>query len=140
MGPRLNLVLAIILFGPIGLAFGQESPAYSGARLFMTYCASCHGTDARGDGVVAAVLAFPVPDLTVLASENDGKFPADWVYETIDGRAEVVAHGPRDMPVWGLEFWWEEGEDDRAEDRVRDRIQALVGYLKSIQVRLEDET
>lgn len=132
-----NLIVSFVVAGalvsPSRLAFSQQFEPYSGERLFMTYCASCHGTDAKGDGVVAAVLAIPVPDLTVLSSENDGQFPGEWVYETIDGRGEVVAHGPRDMPVWGLEFWWEEGEDDTAEDGVRARIEALVAYLESIQ-------
>lgn len=117
----------------LALAFGlllslssvaNENAARLGERLFIGYCASCHGSDAKGDGVVAAVLAIPVPDLTKVG--NGGVFPAEWVYETIDGRAEVIAHGPRDMPVWGLEFWWEEGEGEMAERNVRRRIEALV--------------
>ena len=114
-------------------SFGGEGATSLGKRLFIGYCASCHGSDAKGDGVVAAVLAIPVPDLTTLSLGNGGVFPAEWVYETIDGRAEVIAHGARDMPVWGLEFWWEEGEGEMAERNVRRRIEALVDYIESIQ-------
>lgn len=131
----ISTLMAIVL----GLLFsasslGNEGRSRLGQRLFIGYCASCHGSDAKGDGVVAAVLEIPVPDLTRLSVGNGGAFPADQVYETIDGRAEVIAHGPRDMPVWGLEFSWEEGEDEMAEQNVRRRIEALVKYLRSIQV------
>ena len=114
-------------------SFSNDGAALLGERLFIGYCASCHGSDAKGDGVVAAVLAIPVPDLTTLSVGNGGVFPTEWVYETIDGRADVIAHGPRDMPVWGLEFWWEEGEGEMAERNVRRRIEALVDYIESIQ-------
>lgn len=45
-----------------------------------------------------------MPDLTALAKNNNGVFPFDRVYQIIDGRREVLAHGPRDMPVWGRNF------------------------------------
>jgi mono/diheme cytochrome c family protein len=50
----------------------QEPPRASdglGARLFMTHCASCHGRDARGDGIVAPVdLSPPSPHQTDVAA------------------------------------------------------------------------
>ena len=53
----------------------------------------------------------------------------DQVARFIDGRAEVKAHGPRDMPVWG-ECFYAETHDESA---VQARIAELVAYLQSIQ-------
>jgi hypothetical protein len=75
----------------------------------------------------------PVPDLTGLASRNGGEFPSQYVRDMIDGRSPVVAHGTRQMPVWGYEFWVEEGADIDAEATARELIERLVAYLASIQ-------
>ena len=104
-----------------------------GRRLYAENCASCHGVDARGDGLVARVLTKPVPDLTALASVNKGAFPTERVYRVIDGRVQIMAHGSRLMPVWGTEFWLDEGADERADVLAAERIHALIGYLKTIQ-------
>jgi len=37
------------------------------------------------------------------------------------------------MPVWGYEFWVEEGADPEAEDRVDTIVRNLVDYIRSIQ-------
>lgn len=81
-----------------------------------------------------------LPDLTVLAKKNDGVFPADRVKEVIDGRAELRAHGPREMPIWGNEYSKEAAEYyeevfhiSDAESFVSNRIQALVAYIQSLQ-------
>jgi hypothetical protein len=68
------------------------------------------------------------------------------VYEFIDGRKSIAAHGTRDMPVWGQVYNQETiGRfiDPKALDRakfstdpdavVRDRILSLVDYLNRIQ-------
>lgn len=107
---------------------------YSGAELFMRYCAACHGERAVGDGPVAATLVTVVPDLTRLSARAGGVFPAALVAETVDGRSPVLAHGTRQMPVWGYEFWYEEGGDVTAEGRAREMISDLLDYLESIQV------
>ena len=108
-----------------------------GKQDFETYCASCHGESAHGDGPVAEFIAIEAADLTKLARKNGGKFPAERVKEIIDGRREVKVHGPRDMPVWGDRF------DDEAnfpgfrpEDReivVRERVAQLTSYLEMLQ-------
>ena len=107
---------------------------YSGAELFLRYCAACHGESAQGDGPVAASFATPIPDLTRLAARRGGEFPANEIRETIDGRSPLVAHGTRQMPVWGYEFWIEEGADREAEARSREIISRLIGFLADIQV------
>ena len=66
----------------------------------------------------------PVPDLTRIAARHGGKFPDNWVYRVIDGRESLLSHGPRDMPVWGVELWREQGADVTAGQKTRDAIDA----------------
>lgn len=112
---------------------------YSGEELFERYCSACHGTSGRGDGPVASSLAAVVPDLTSLTQRYENEFPAAWVRETIDGRFQIMAHGPRSMPVWGYEFWLEEGADAPAEQETRALIERLVSFLRSIQEMPQNE-
>ena len=105
----------------------------SGEELFGRFCAACHGSQARGDGPVARSLSTAVPDLTRIEERNGGEFPADAVRQSIDGRSLAVAHGTRAMPVWGYEFWIEEGADITAERDARGIIRRLVEYLADIQ-------
>ena len=83
---------------------------------------------------MAAVLKIPTSDLRYLAAANAGTFPEELVYKIIDGRELRVAHGKRQMPVWGEEFLAMEGFDPAAERRVGAKIQALVDHLESIQL------
>lgn len=106
---------------------------YSGEELFARFCASCHGEHARGDGPVARSLNTAVPDLTRIRARY-GEFPVMLVRDTIDGRGvDIRAHGTRAMPVWGYEFSFEEGGDVMAQKVVRDAINKLVDYLRSLQ-------
>jgi len=105
----------------------------SGAELFGRYCASCHGPEGRGNGPVAPSLRTTPANLRLLASRGDGRFPAADIRQQIDGRAMGGAHGTREMPIWGYEFWVEEGGDITAEQAARDLIDRLVEFLASIQ-------
>ena len=75
-----------------------------GKSEFQSSCASCHGTDGKGKGPVSEQLKAPPSDLTMLAKNNNGVFPTNAVYETIDGRKVIAAHGKREMPIWGERF------------------------------------
>lgn len=121
----------------IALAQTFEPLDFSGEELFMRYCAACHGTDARGTGPVAGTLNKRVPDLTRLLSESGSEFPAAAIRDAIDGRAMAISHGTRQMPVWGYEFWVEEGADVTAERNAREMINRIVAYLESIQAEEE---
>jgi mono/diheme cytochrome c family protein len=103
----------------------------SGRKLFATYCASCHGVTGRGNGPAAEELRRRPADLTQFAKRNGGVFNAARVQTIVDGRA-VKAHGTMEMPVWGDAFKWREG---LPEDAIKNRIEALVRYLESIQER-----
>ncbi|MEY4094066.1 MAG: hypothetical protein RLZZ53_1265 [Acidobacteriota bacterium] len=104
-----------------------------GAEVFRTYCASCHGTAARGDGPLASAMTRKPANLTEIAQRNGGTFPSELVFKTIDGRQPVRGHGGPDMPVWGDAF--SRSREAGEAERVKAVIQSLVSYLDSIQVR-----
>ena len=79
-------------------------------------------------------MPIAVPDLTRLRQLSGDKFEEDLLRKIIDGREVVVVHGTRYMPVWGYEFWVEEGADEEARERVETIVDNLVEYLRSIQV------
>ena len=53
------------------------------------------------------------------------------IYQIIDGRVPVAGHGTGDMPIWGQTL--KESEKLKNETQVRQSINNLVDYLKSIQ-------
>ena len=83
--------------------------AGEGRKLFVRYCASCHGSDAKGGGPLAKNLKTPPPDLTRIP-KVDGKFPTVRVEQVIQGEAMTTTHGTREMPVWGSVFRRQAGE------------------------------
>jgi mono/diheme cytochrome c family protein len=105
----------------------------SGKSVFTTYCASCHGESGRGNGAVAVFLRRRPADLTQIAIRNKGTFPADRVFQMIDGRQVVKVHGDSQMPVWGDAFSKSTTESD--ERAIKVKIDALVEFLESIQER-----
>jgi S-disulfanyl-L-cysteine oxidoreductase SoxD len=67
----------------------------NGKRLFNTYCASCHGLEARGNGPVAKKF-IPPPDLRL---EVFRKRPDGFIYETIkDGGPLMPSQGEALLP------------------------------------------
>lgn len=125
----------IMLLAPV-LAFAQDAPmkqTTAGAALFSTYCSSCHGTTARGDGPLASSMIRKPANLIEIAKRNGGNYPSELVFRTIDGRQPVRGHGGPDMPVWGDAFSNSREAGDAA--RVKAVIQSLVDYLESIQLR-----
>jgi nucleotide-binding universal stress UspA family protein/mono/diheme cytochrome c family protein len=111
----------------------EQTQTVPGSAVFQTYCASCHGTSARGDGTLAASMTRKPANLTEIAKRNGGEFPRDLVYRTIDGRQPVRGHGGPDMPVWGDAF--KRSRDGGDEERIKRVIASLVDYLESIQLR-----
>jgi mono/diheme cytochrome c family protein len=138
---------ATLLAGPVVAAFcgaalaaqtappsGTRAVQDQGSSLYRMYCASCHGANARGDGPLAEVMKRRPPDLTEILKRNNGVFPKERIVEIVDGRRPVRGHGGPDMPVWGDAF--KRSIDVDGEEAVRRRIQAIVDYLETIQVRL----
>jgi mono/diheme cytochrome c family protein len=97
-----------IALGAATAAHAQQnsSEAHSpdvGKHEYDMHCAQCHGLSGKGDGPFARRRrsgAVPA-NLTELSNKNGGAFPFTRVYQTIDGRLRIKAHGPADMPIWG---------------------------------------
>jgi mono/diheme cytochrome c family protein len=102
----------------------------SGKEMYMTYCASCHGQDGKGNGSAAAALKTQPTDLTLLTVKNGGKFPELHVAEVIKGDTHTAAHGSKEMPVWGPVFLSMRPHDAAQEQM---RLSNLTKYLESIQ-------
>ena len=130
--PAAALVSLAALAAPAGQA--ADYSAYGGAELYHRFCESCHGKTGEGNGPVSGSLAVALPDLRRIALRHGGKFPDNWAYRVIDGREALISHGPRDMPVWGVELWREQGADVAAGAKTRDAIARLVDYLRELQV------
>jgi len=133
------VVLAAALAAPAGAA--ETRPIDVGKMEYEGACAVCHGTSGRGGGPMAAQLKSRMPDLTVLARNNNGVFPFDRVYQIIDGRQAVESHGTREMPVWGRAFrmqsslYFDGSVPHDSESSARSRILALTEYLYRLQGR-----
>ena len=107
----------------------QQTNEVSGSELFHSYCAVCHGQDGKGTGPAASALKTVPANLTLLAKNNGGKFPADHVKHVLSTNSEYAVHGSPDMPIWGPIFR-RMGADQNPGYL---RAQNLTEYLKSIQ-------
>lgn len=85
---------------PAAFAGGTPQASSEGKKLFMQYCATCHGPDAKGNGPSARALKKAPADLTKIP-KVDGKFPSAKVERIITGSDMLESHGSRDMPIWG---------------------------------------
>ncbi|HLW54558.1 MAG TPA: c-type cytochrome [Candidatus Angelobacter sp.] len=104
-------------------------PSLNGADLFRAHCAPCHGADGTGNGPVAPALSSRLSDLTTLSRRNGGIFPRARVQKIIAGDDEIVAHGSREMPIWGPIF--HQIEMDRDYGQVR--LTNVTKHIESIQ-------
>jgi mono/diheme cytochrome c family protein len=143
--PRALWILAATLVGAGWLALGGASGVRAGGAddeaakekitkgrvVYLRYCVSCHGKEARGDGSLAKDLRVPVPDLTTLALRSGGVYPEERVVRIITKGNEVRGHGTEDMPAWGPAF----NRTDGIETAVDEAIRSLAGYLGSVQRR-----
>ena len=130
------------LCGALGLlgalaagAAAQEQALPQGEELYRQYCGACHGINGDGNGPIAIVLDPRPADLRGIAARRHGVFPDAEIARIIDGRDPIVAHGTREMPVWGERFREEVGLGPATEARTRGKISLIVQYLKTIQSR-----
>jgi len=104
----------------------------NGKEMFTSYCAPCHGADARGNGPVAGALKTPPTDLTTLAKANHGKYPENHMVAVLRFGTEASAHGAAEMPVWGKVFAQMSKVNSQESDL---RTTNLIRYLETLQVR-----
>jgi mono/diheme cytochrome c family protein len=109
----------------------RNTIALTGQDVFRQYCAVCHGTSAKGDGPAAPALKTKPADLTRISQKNGGKFPEVRVQRVIRGEDEVIAHGSRDMPIWGEIFRHMSSNQDLGSVRIYN----LVKYIEGIQAK-----
>jgi mono/diheme cytochrome c family protein len=132
---------AFVLVMWVGAAHAQQSDHDLGKLEYTRACASCHGASGKGDGPVAKSLIKKPADLTQLSKSNNGVFPVTRVFAVIDGRVQVMVHGPREMPVWGETYT--RGLQERMprdfmskellDTMVRVRILVLIEYISTLQ-------
>ena len=142
------LSMAVVTLLVLFAATAAAEEETIGSDEYRVSCLSCHGVGGRGDGPLAKFLTVKPTDLTALARNNGGQypnlkagtFPFLRVYQVIDGRADVEAHGERAMPVWGNRYLMDHPMAAEVgpyagiyEKIVRGRILELVYYIQSIQ-------
>jgi mono/diheme cytochrome c family protein len=132
MHPRFILLAGLLLVA--NAADAVDYLTASGETLFGKFCASCHGSDARGKGAVSKYLKVAPPDLTLIAKRNGG-FDIAKVEQSIDGRIVIGAHGTRAMPVWGEEFTRTQIGEPEAERGTQLIIKRIVEHLRSVQAK-----
>jgi mono/diheme cytochrome c family protein len=117
----------------LALAACVQEPI-DGRQAFVADCAGCHGTDAKGDGPMAAQLTKPPANLTTLAARHGGTFPRDYVMSTIDGLARDP-HFSTAMPEFGAGDMGQTimVEQDGLGIPVPERLLALTDYLETLQ-------
>ena len=121
-----SLIFVSFMTGSNLSVFAEDTNA--GKMDYEASCAACHGKNGKGDGPVSEEMRTKPPDLTLIAKRNGGVFPTQVLYQVVDGRRTIRAHGSFEMPIWGFVF-----RSSGSEDVARERILAIIGYLKNIQ-------
>jgi mono/diheme cytochrome c family protein len=85
-----------------------------GRQLFLHYCATCHGDEARGDGQNASNLNPAPPDLTTSSSTHDAA-----LLRKVIGEGSAAAGRSPLSPPWGRSL-------------SRQEIDYLVAYCQSL--------
>ena len=139
------LVLAWLFFS-VSVATAQRGPVIKvkhvaidyvnpsdGRGMYAKYCASCHGVTGKGDGPAVPVFKHPPTNLTVLATNNGGKFPTLLVLHTVKFGPNAPQHGNVQMPVWNNIFRQMDWRSDDSIPQIRTRV--LTEYIKTLQAK-----
>jgi mono/diheme cytochrome c family protein len=136
MSMRAAVLTAVVAAFWVDVGAAEQPPptgAEAGEIVFRALCTSCHGKDARGGGPVAESLKVKPADLRLIARRRSGSFPQDEIGQYIDGRKAPLAHGTREMPVWGDKIATAAPVVQDREQRREQAVEALIAYLKTIQ-------
>lgn len=136
---RRGMATAAALAAPVAallIGMGDAAAAEpSGHELFLEYCASCHGSDAKGGGPMASELKQAPADLTRLGERFGSPLAKAKLVAVIDGRDMVRSHGSSAMPVWGKRLLRDVPPGAGTEVHKRGSIQAIVDWLDTVQGR-----
>jgi mono/diheme cytochrome c family protein len=110
--------------------FSLVSASTSGEEMYAVYCADCHGKDGRGQTLYARYSTVPPADLSQLARNNHGIYPAGKVSYVLRHGTGQFPNGPGYMPVWEP-LLRSLNADPPGITEVR--IQNLTAYVKTLQ-------
>ena len=129
-GQCLGVLVCALLLAEAAL---PQETIVRGREYYLRYCAPCHGNDGDGRGPMASALKASPPDLRYLGERYGLPLPTGTIARFIDGRQDVAAHGPRDMPVWGRRFYEVWAAKKSGEGDLQTQIRDIVQYLNAIQ-------
>lgn len=127
---------ALFAVALLALACGQSQRDYRievGGNVFDHKCARCHGENGEDPQYVEGY-GGKAPDLRLLSRRYGSPLPREELARFIDGRLDVEAHGPREMPVWGEELYDNLPENEEVEAMRAGTVELLLDYLETIQV------
>ena len=101
----------------------------SGAQMYQSYCASCHGTQGKGNGPAVEFLKTPPPDLTRLSLINGGEYPEARVFAKLSRSPHPQGEASLTMPDWDRLF----RSLDSSRSQVNLRAYNLTAYIQSLQ-------
>ena len=95
------ILLLILLLDVLATASDSNNELQDvvGKKEFVTYCASCHGSDGKGNGPMVNFLKRKPADLTQLSKANNGAFPFDRIYGVFDGTYILLNGRCRKLPA-----------------------------------------
>ena len=134
-------VCVALLFAASLAAFAEEpkpslakqlNADHPGYSEYQQYCAACHGVFADGKGLVVPVLTEKPADLRHLSARYGTPLSKQKLIRTIDGSEPILAHGSREMPIWGTRLY-EQVPNPMSDARQRGAILTILDYLESIQ-------
>ena len=137
---RFVMALGLLLALPLAARAEDPSPGLAdtgnakqpGYAEYQQYCAVCHGVFADGNGLVVPVLTQKPPDLRRLGARYGTPLSTQKLIRTIDGSEPILAHGSREMPIWGKRLY-EDLPGPMPDSRQRGAILTIIAYLRSIQ-------
>ena len=101
----------------------------SGAQMYQSYCASCHGAQGKGNGPAVEFLQTPAPDLTKLSLMNGGEYPEARVFAKLRRSSHSGDNASLTMPDWDRLF--RSLHFDRSYVNLREYN--LTTYIQSLQ-------
>ncbi len=128
-----SLLLLVILFKLGSAAEAEKKLDIVGMKEFVNYCASCHGSEGKGNGPIVHFLKNKPTDLTQLSKNNNGTFPFERIWGVFDGTHVFAEHGTSEMPIWGYRFIREAQKENRSTNEAKAKALNIVLYLQVIQ-------